>query len=131
MTAALADIPMRVRPWEVEEVDFVWETSLKVRKPHSTPWREWEASQGEKLLAQLNALDSRVSVLDAFDGLVVGFAHWLGPVLQMLYVKRDLRGFGYGLQLLGVRPEVVLVHRPNTCWRRWTYLKGIRWKEAD
>lgn len=130
MTASVVfDIPTMIRPIESRDISFVWETTLKVRKPYEVPWTTWRDDNGPRVLRDLNAEGSRVSVLES-DAVLIGFAWWIGAVLTMLYVKRDLRGFGYGLALLGELRGCIHVHRPNGCWRKWTQRRNIRWREA-
>jgi len=136
VTAAPVDVPTLIRPIESRDLAFVWETSLKVRKPYGVPWTTWRDEQGPRALKDLNAPHTSIRVMES-DGVLVGFAHGVGAVLLMLYVKRDLRGFGYGLQLLGLDPYAmnpdgvqVYVHRPNACWRRWCLAKNLRWREV-
>jgi hypothetical protein len=114
---------------EQADYGFVWETSLKVRLPHGESWRDWRQEQGERVRADLDAPASRVVVMDGGD-VIVGFAHFMGGVLRMIYVKRDLRGFGYGMDLLRDALNAPLyVYKPNPCFRRWTHTKGLAWRE--
>lgn len=129
MTDAAAEPPVFLRAMEAGDVSFVLETSMKVRKPHGVAWVDWRDDTEVATRAGLHAPLSRVSVLE-WNGIIVGFSHWVGGVLRMLYVKRDLRGSGYGVQLLGVNAHAVLdVHRPNPCWRRWAHVRALRWRE--
>lgn len=126
---------IRVRPATFDELShFVYETALKVRRPRGVPWSEWETSVGNRMTEVLAAPASRVNVGEWRHALV-GFAHFLDDVLHMLYVKRELRGLGYGLELLqldalGMNGGVLKVHAPNVVWRRWAYKKNVRWIEA-
>lgn len=130
MTAAVADPPVFLRAMEASDLAFVLETSMKVRKPHGVAWVDWRDDTADATRAALlTAPGVTVAVLEA-DGIIVGFSHWIGGVLRMLYVKRDLRGFGYGMQLLGANAGAVLtVHRPNPCWRRWAHVRALQWRE--
>lgn len=129
MTAALAPIPTTLRAMGPDDFAFCWETSLKVRKPYAVPWGAWVAAVGDRQRALLEMPGADVRVLEA-EGVIVGFAHLVGEVLHMLYVKRDLRGLGFGLQLVGSHSVPILVASPNACWRRWAYGSGLRWKVA-
>lgn len=119
-----------VRPLKDSDIPFVWETSLKVRKPHGTMWADHLREHGDNALALLQARISTTNVMEA-DGVLIGFAHRVRDIVRMVYVKRELRGFGYGLELLAPAPaERVNVWRPNPCWRRWAYARNIPWQEA-
>lgn len=130
MSTAIADERPTIRAAGPDDFAFVWETSLKVRKPHGVTWRDWSAALGDVMARELNAPGSSVRIMDG-GGVIVGFAHDLGGVLQMLYVKRDLRGFGFGVELVAplTVDGAVAVHRPNACWRKWSALKALRWVE--
>jgi hypothetical protein len=128
MTVALAGIPTVVRTMGADDFSFVWETSLKVRKPHGTQWRDWVKLHGDELFDSLNAPGSMVAVMESGD-VLIGFVHFVGDVLKMIYIKRDLRGFGYGSELLGGR-KAVRVWRPNRCFRIWAQVQNIRWREV-
>lgn len=154
MTAVDAE-PWTYRLAVVDDLQFVWETTLKVRKPHGVSWRDWRGLHGAKLLDELVSDNGRITVCDGGNGVIVGYA-WRTldgsfsivtdaagepvrqaepqhPVLRMLYVKRDLRGNGIGLQLLHAAGVVrdgspIEVYRPNPCWRRWADHHRINWE---
>lgn len=128
MTAAVADLPaLVVRPATPDERDrFCLETAMKVRQPRGATWTEWNHAARETMAREMREGTVRIGEL---DGVLVGFSQWHGGALHMLYVKRDLRGFGFGLDVL-LPCGVPQVHRPNACFRRWARDKKLTWTEA-
>lgn len=125
-----APIPHVIRPMGQADRAFVVETTLKVRQPRGLSWREWEGlrrSETERI-----ADDGTVLVVEA-DGVLLGYAtahasdH--GPVLGMLYVKRDFRGDGLGMLLLAAlgMNAPVLVDHPTASWRAWARRRQLPW----
>lgn len=118
-----------IRAMHPNDVGFVWETSMKVRQPRDLPWSVWLEEAGAAFREALGREGTTIHVL-GFDDVIVGFSWWQGAVLRMVYVKRDLRGFGYGLQLVREHEAgQVAVHKPNWCWRRWALRAGVPWRE--
>lgn len=111
---------LKIRPATAEDLPFVIETAAKVRWPKGTTFHAWSAAYRTSY-HKLVADGGRVLVAEA-DGVILGFAivdaH---DRLEMVYVKRDFRGAGIGLQLLGeagLRPPFHLI-RPTPSVRRW------------
>lgn len=123
-------IPHRIRPMEPADLNFVLETTLKVRQPRGLSWREWEGLRRESTKALIAG--GAVLVADA-DGVLLGFALTSFQTLHMLYVKRDFRGDGLGLALLGgLRwAPPLLVEHPTASWRAWTRARGIEWTQVE
>jgi len=77
-------------------------------------------------------------VADAGGGLLLGFATDHYDALAMIYVKRELRGNGIGLALLGglgwgndLPGGVLRVVRPTASFRRWADYHRIPWDARD
>lgn len=124
-----AESSLLVRPATDDERDrFCLETSMKVRQPRGATWTEWNHAARETMAREMR--EGRV-VVGVEDDVIVGFAYYSRYVLRMVYVKRDLRGFGYGLELLGANAGGMLYPlRPNACFRRWARAKKLIWTEV-
>ncbi len=123
------EIPHVVRPATTDERRFIVETTAKVRQPTGVPWHVWRPI-GEAAAATA-VVNGAAHVVDA-GGVLLGFALVYDGAVEMLYVKRDFRGEGFGLELLKAA-EVgtpVPVRFTTASWRAWCRSKGLRWEEA-
>jgi GNAT superfamily N-acetyltransferase len=123
------EIPHVVRLAGEGDRRFIVETTAKVRQPRDVPWRTWEPI-GEGIAARA-LQDGAAYVIDA-GGVMLGFLLVADGVVEMLYVKRDFRGDGFGLELLrhaGVE-QPIAVRASTSSWRAWCRAKGLRWQEA-
>lgn len=155
MSAAAADdIPRTIRPATADDGPFVWETTLKVHQPRSRMadgtsrpavcWADWVNLRGAETMQMLR--DSRVLVMES-GNILLGFVVVSQGVVRMLYVKRDFRGNGFGLELLSadgpaidharadarfphLEPRPLYAARPTPSWKRWARLHGIQWVTA-
>jgi len=130
-------IPHVIRPMEPADRSFVVETTLKVRQPRGITWREWEGLRKPDTERMVDG--GTVLVVDA-GGVLLGFALAMGATLEMLYVKRDFRGDGLGLELLArldLRHRLsgtwaaLTVDHPTASWRAWARRRGIQWAQAE
>src|SRR5262245_37655336 len=124
------EIPHVVRAATEDEHDFIIETTAKVRQPPGCPWRAWENVGGSMAKRALER--GRALVIDA-GGIVLGFVLLVEGAVEMLYVKRDFRGEGFGESLLTAAGVGTLSPLPVTAttasFRAWCRSKGRRWQE--
>lgn len=119
-----------VRPFEGRDAGFVLETACKIRWPKGTTFREWFAAYVPQVTRWVR--EGTCLVVDAGDGVtVLGYLIESGGVLRSLYVKRDFRGHGFGLDLLGAttltRPLRVQDPTPSfNAWARHHKLDVLR-----
>lgn len=130
-------IPHRIRPMEPADLNFVLETTLKVRQPRGLSWREWEGLRREETLRTIQG--AAVLVVEA-DGVLLGYAIAAGGWLSMLYVKRDFRGDGLGLEMvralvlshdLGNDGDALWVEHPTASWRAWARRRDLKWTQVE
>lgn len=130
-------IPHVIRSMQPADRAFVVETTLKVRQPRGITWREWEGLR--RVETESMADVGTVLVVEA-GGVLLGFAVAAGGVLHMLYVKRDFRGDGLGLEMLRrllLNRDVlstgddVHVDHPTASWRAWARRRGVAWRQPD
>lgn len=124
------EIPHVVRLAGERETKFLVETTAKVRQPNGVPWHAWKPI-GEGLATK--ALGEGVAHVIESGGVVLGFIVVRAGVLEMLYVKRDFRGHGFGAELLAAAglAQPIAVRDSTTSWRVWCRLRGIRWERAQ
>lgn len=120
---------MTIRPAHAAELRFIRETTLKVLWPRrETSWHRWERDAGP----EVDTLLAVKPPLVLADGdLVVGFVVTAGAALYMLYVKRSLRGFGFGAALLEraeLAGDPVAVWNVTDSWKAWARGRGMRWR---
>ena len=132
-------LPVTIRPVSrdpaARELDFVVETSVKVRWPRRAgiPWYEWRELHQPQ--AKTWARDGLTMVADAGDSTLLGFIVIEGGSVRMLYVKREFRGDGIGLRLLSTAlgrdiPSPLPATLPTPSWRRWCERHAITWEKA-
>jgi hypothetical protein len=83
-------------------------------------------------MAQQQLAAGAAHVIDA-GGTVLGFVLVVSGVVEMLYVKRDFRGEGFGVELLraaAVIGDSVPVRDTTGSWRAWCRAKGLRWEKV-
>ena len=104
---------------------FIVETTAKVRQPRGLAWRTWEQTARPEALRRL--ADGAAWVAEA-DGVLLGFILLEGDRVEMLFVKKDLRGLGIGLALLEHAPRPLRARWPTASWRMWCAKRRIDWK---
>lgn len=109
-----------IRPAAPDELGFIRETCCKVRRPRGESWSAWEAQHGPLVDRWLREGKALVWCDETAPDLVLGFLLATGDVLRMLYVKRDFRGEGIGLELLGALSGKPRIYHPNAVWKQWT-----------
>jgi GNAT superfamily N-acetyltransferase len=116
-----------IRPSTEDDRRFIVETTAKVRLPHDVPWTDWKRGGLQDAHSTFQTGVSRVAEA---EGVLVGFALYdEANALSMLYVKREFRGVGIGLSLLGPLPDILQVTKATPSWRQWCRTRGIRWAE--
>lgn len=108
-----------IRPATAAELPFIRETCCKVRQPRGSQWSSWLASHGPTVDGWLAEGKAAVYVEDEEPDIVLGFMVTTGDLVRMLYVKRDFRGHGIGLALVGSLPKKPTPWLPNAVWHRW------------
>jgi len=109
-----------IRPAAQDELGFIRETSCKVRKPRERSWASWEAQHGPQVDRWLREGEATVYAAEEAPEIVLGFLLVTdGDVVRMIYVKRDFRGEGIGLELLGQLKMPPRPWQPNGVWRQW------------
>lgn len=87
---------------------------------HTVTWDAWMREHGPLVDGWLRTGDVYVWFDETAPDIVLGFLVVTdGDLVRMLYVKRDFRGEGIGLELLGALPGKPRVWHPNGTWRRW------------
>ena len=107
---------------------FIVETTARVRQPHGMTWREWEPYGVHWSRGTLDDADADgCKVVDA-GGVILGFITIVAGHVEMLYVKRDFRGLGFGQLLLDAAgmDDNVPCRAPTDSFRMWAAHRGIR-----
>ena len=135
MTAPAVDEPWFIRPATEADHNFVWETTLMVRRPHGVPVKEWRSLHGNETTRVL--AEGKTAIIDA-EGVILGFVVVSARGLEMLFVKKDWRGLGLGLLLLeeagacypGSKDIAAPVVAPTPSFRHWTRHHHLTWRMA-
>lgn len=124
----MSEIPRTIRAATPADRSFIVETSTKVRWPQRSgvSWREWQAAYGP---AARSAFEHGQTLVMEAAGVLLGFVVVVDDAVFMLYVKRELRGEGFGRELLTAAGAPVEAIAPTPCWKKWAQYHGIRWQE--
>lgn len=129
-TAQQSEFGWTIRPAQPSDHRFLVETIAKVRQPREMSWLRWSLLGVP--MAQQTVLSGASHVAEA-DGVILGFVTEQAGAVEMLYVKRDFRGNGIGLDLLAKAAdptETVTARAPTSSWRAWCRRRGIEWRAA-
>lgn len=115
-----------IRPATADDHRFILETTAKVRQPHGLPWTTWKRTGMQQATEALR--HGSAWVVES-DGVLLGFVV-ADEAVSMLYVKRDYRGLGLGLELLAKtgQGKVVRVRQPTASWRAWARRRSLPWQ---
>jgi GNAT superfamily N-acetyltransferase len=116
---APTELPIAVRPMGSADRAFVRETTLKVRNHQmgekQLPWRLAQRAHGPDVDAALEG----TALIAESGGVILGFAVAKADVLEMLYVKRDFRGEGFGYRLWVDAGRPAYARSPTPSFRHW------------
>lgn len=124
------DFKYTVRPAVEADRRFIVETTARVRQPHGVTWFDWEP-YGMLWAREAFKWEDGCHVVES-DGVILGFVLVTqDPAgVEMLFVKRDFRGLGFGQLLLDAAGmgDPVSCRAPTDSWRMWCSKRGIKFQ---
>ncbi|HET7036578.1 MAG TPA: GNAT family N-acetyltransferase [Thermomicrobiaceae bacterium] len=128
MSVAHAEPLIATRPACADDLPFVLETAAKLRWPHGVQFRDWRPAHDARVLGIVER-GGGIHVAEA-RGVLLGYAITdAAGALVSIYVKRDFRGAGIGIELLraaGVDAgKPISCERPTPSLRIWARVRGL------